>query len=173
MKSQSVESTTPKISNAKLQEVQIAKLNQIINDGITAIISGLVDVSGSSNVGVVGPLTDTELRATPVPISGTVSATVDTSLLATELTLDKLTIAQGDSVEDQVGPLIQGLVNDTPNSYQSGIIQPLSLTTEGRLRVSNVDSYIDQIWQHTFENPWNEMNIPETNQIDYPSVGAI
>lgn len=32
-----------------------------------------VDISGSTGVGVVGPLTNTELRATPVPISGTVN----------------------------------------------------------------------------------------------------
>lgn len=36
--------------------------------------SDKVDVSGSSNVGVTGPLTDAELRATPVPVSGTVTA---------------------------------------------------------------------------------------------------
>lgn len=32
-----------------------------------------VDVSGSTAVGVTGPLTDTQLRATPVPVSGTVA----------------------------------------------------------------------------------------------------
>jgi hypothetical protein len=34
-----------------------------------------VDVSGSTGVGVTGPLTDAQLRATPVPVSGTVTIT--------------------------------------------------------------------------------------------------
>lgn len=36
-------------------------------------------VDGSGNLAVIGPLTDTELRATPVPVSGTVAVTQSTS----------------------------------------------------------------------------------------------
>ena len=43
----------------------------------TQPVSGTVGISGS--VAVTGPLTDTQLRATPVPISGSVSTTPITS----------------------------------------------------------------------------------------------
>jgi len=47
-----------------------------IQDGGNSItVDGTVSVSGS--VAVTGPLTDTQLRATPVPISGTVTAAED------------------------------------------------------------------------------------------------
>lgn len=65
-----------------------------------------------------------------------------------------LNTAQGADAEDVTGPLVQAVVSDTPQSYVSATIQPLSVTSEGRLRVSTVESYNDRIWQHTFESPW-------------------
>lgn len=285
MKSQSVQTNETKISNAKLQEVQIAKLNQIINDGITAIISGTVDVSGSTNVGVVGTdfdirnllfatdkvdvsgsvisaTVDTSLLATAakqdtgntslasilaqllagiivtatnldirnlvfasdkVDVTGsTISATVDTSLLATsakqdtgnaslssiaaedfatettlallnatdfateakqdsEITLltsiesntDSLSIAQGSDGASVPGILSEGLVNDTPSSFTVNTVQALSLTTEGRLRVSSVDSYLNNIWQTTFESdPWDS-DLPTVANSSIPYAGEV
>lgn len=49
-----------------------------IQDGGNSItVDGTVSISGS--VAVTGPLTDTQLRATPVPVSGTVAVTQSTS----------------------------------------------------------------------------------------------
>lgn len=48
---------------------------------VTQPVSGTVSVSGS--VAVTGPLTDAELRATPVPVSGTVTTSPVTSSSAT------------------------------------------------------------------------------------------
>ena len=48
-----------------------------------------VPVSGTVNTGLSQPLTDTQLRATPVPISGTVA--IDASLLATGAKQDSQT----------------------------------------------------------------------------------
>lgn len=62
--------------------------------------------------------------------------------------------AQGDSATAISGPMVQGVVNDTPSSYIVAAIQPLSLTPEGRLRVSSVNSDIKQAWQNTFDDSW-------------------
>lgn len=52
----------------------------------TQPVSGTVAISGS--VAVTGPLTDTQLRATPVPVSGTVTANIGTAgSLALDATL--------------------------------------------------------------------------------------
>lgn len=63
-----------------------------VQDGGNSItVDGTVAVSGS--VAVTGPLTDTQLRATPVPVSGTVTVTanagtnLNTSALALDATL--------------------------------------------------------------------------------------
>lgn len=49
--------------------------------GVTQPVSGTVAVSSvAGSVAVTGPLTDAELRATPVPISGTVSVGAATTL---------------------------------------------------------------------------------------------
>ncbi len=55
--------------------IEGGNVNAVKTDGsaVTQPISGSVGVTGS--VAVTGPLTDTQLRATPVPISGTVSTT--------------------------------------------------------------------------------------------------
>lgn len=51
-------------------------------------------------------------------------------------------------------PVVQGVVSDVPNSLPLDTAQPLSMTPEGRLRVSAVPAQIDQVWQNTFNNPW-------------------
>ena len=67
-----------------------------------------------------------------------------------------LGLAQGASGNSTLGPMVQGLVNDVPSSYLAGYVQPLSLTAEGRLRVSVVNADINRIWQNTFSNPFFE-----------------
>ncbi len=182
------------------QPVSIATLpvgHNVIDSGVITSITNSVAVTGpltdtqlratpvpvSGTVTASGPLTDTQLRATPVPVSGTV--TVDTSLLATSAkqdtgnnTLaeiatdtDSLIIAQGADGTNTVGPMIQALVNDVPNSYSIGAIQPISLTSEGRVRVSSVQADINQIWQNTFDNPWED--IVSVASTICPSVGEV
>lgn len=63
---------------------------------INAVVTGTVSISGS--VAVTGPLTDTQLRATPVPISGTVATggLTDTQLRATPVPVSgTVTITDG------------------------------------------------------------------------------
>lgn len=67
-----------------------------------------VDVSNSANVGVIGPLTDSQLRSSPVPVS--LGATPLPSGAATEATL----------------AAIQALINAT-NGYVDGLEPALSL----------------------------------------------
>lgn len=55
---------------------------------------------------------------------------------STETTLAKLALAQAASGASTSGPMVQALVDDAPPTYIAGNIQPLSLTNEGRLRVS-------------------------------------
>lgn len=51
----------------------------------------------------------------------------------------------------------RGLVTDTPSTLIDGDIQPLSLTPQGRLRVSTVQADIEKIWQSTWDNPWDDV----------------
>lgn len=116
-----------------------------------------VDVLTMPTVTVSGPLTDTQLRATPVPVSGTVTVTdgsgalnviVDSSALPsgaatlaeqqTQTTalqlIDDLSLAQGSTTASQRGPLVQGAVTTAAPSYTTAQTSPLSLTTTGGLR---------------------------------------
>lgn len=94
-------------------------------------------------------------------LSGMATAALQTSGNASLTTIATdvapLVTAQGATGTSVTGPMVQGLVNDTPSSYSDGVIQPLSLTAEGRLRVSSVPSTVDHIWQDTFTvDPWSE-----------------
>lgn len=86
---------------------------------------------------------------------------VASSTLATQASLATvvtntapIATAQAATSSGVLGPMVQGVVSDVPNSFSIDTVQPLSLTAEGRLRVSAVMSQIDQVWQHTFDNPW-------------------
>lgn len=63
-------------------------------------------------------------------------------------------LTQGAAGTTATGPMVQGVVNDTPNSYVAGELRPMSMTPEGRLRVSTAPSYIDDVWNMTFDGPW-------------------
>jgi len=80
----------------------------------------------------VSPLTDTQLRAVAVPVSGNVNITA--------------------------------LVSDVPESYLTGSTQPLSLNSDGRLRVSTVPASIPQYEDlipdvNLFGSPYPEVEI--------------
>lgn len=97
-------------------------------------VAGGVAVPISGTIATTGGLTNTELRASAVPVS----------------------------------PL--ALVADVPQTYEDGSSQPLSLTTDGRLRVSTAPSLVDQVWQGTFDSPWG--TIISAADIDYSFAGA-
>jgi hypothetical protein len=77
-------------------------------------------------------------------------------LLATIATdVATLVTAPGAAATSVVGPMVQAIVSDTPESFVADTIRPLSLTSEGRLRVSMVPADIDRVWNDVFDNPWS------------------
>ena len=125
----------------------------------------IVNIEATS-VAVTGPLTDVQLRATPVPvsgtffqatqpvsgtvtitpsgtqtISGTVTANAGTNLNTSALALDAtLSRAQGSATSGQTGPLVQGSVTTLAPTYVATQTSPLTLTTLGALRVNGSKS---------------------------------
>ena len=122
---------------------------------------GTQPVSIAASVAVTGALTDTQLRASAVPVSGTVTAnatlsaettkvigTVNVSAgqsitanigttngLALDATLAKLTVAQSAALGTNTLAMVGGSVTTAAPSYTTGNINPLSLTTAGLLRM--------------------------------------
>lgn len=67
-------------------------------------------------------------------VSGTVSLPTGAS---TEASLAKLTLTQGSTTSGQSGPLMQAAVTSATPSYTTSQTNPLSLDTNGNLRVTN------------------------------------
>lgn len=143
---------TENVTVVSMPTVTVQASNLNIRDLIFA--ADKVDVSGSSiaisgSVAVTGPLTDAELRAVAVPISGAVTAVVtNTGVFAAQVETTA-TAEPPEYTEAEVSPLSQDLlgnlrtriaavVSDVSPSYIDGQIKPLSLNSEGRLRVSVV-----------------------------------
>lgn len=63
--------------------------------------------------------------------------------------------------------LARGTVEDSPLSLLPGAIQALTLTTEGRLRVSSVPGYNEQIWHDVVkaDNPFVQSSNPWQNEL--------
>lgn len=57
-----------------------------------------------------------------------------------------------------VKPTTNAIVSDVPQSYIDGQIQSLSITANGRLRVSSVHADIERVWQNVQDNPWTTDN---------------
>ncbi len=78
------------------------------------------------------------------PVSGTITANagtnLNTSALALDATVAKLTIAQATALGSTTGPMVQGSVTTNAPSYTTGDINPLSLDTSGLLRMSLKDT---------------------------------
>ena len=94
-------------------------------------VAGTVDVSGS--VAVTGALTDAQLRATAVPVSGTVAATnADLGTLAAGTKPEGGTYATGDR-----GYVAMAVRQDAMSSLSAdGEYTPLQIGSTGRLKVS-------------------------------------
>lgn len=97
-------------------------------------------------VSVTGPLTDTQLRATPVPVSGSISATV--SATATEDNPTYTEAAASAFSQDLEGNLrtkISTLVSDNRELYNDGDTKPLSLNRSGQLRVTDESNSLKEL----------------------------
>lgn len=107
-----------------------------------------VDVSGSAitvsgSVAVTGPLTDAELRASPVAVTGSFSAS--TAATATEEDPEYTEGVDENLSQDLRGNLrirAAAMVSDLPPTLLPGETKPLSLTSDGRLRVAVADARI-------------------------------
>jgi hypothetical protein len=102
----------------------------------------------------ITPLTDTQLRATPVPVSGTVTATPSVTGGGTEATAQRVTIANDStgvlSVDDNGGSLtvdgtvgISGTVPVSGTFWQS--TQPVSLASVPSHAVTNAGTFAVQV----------------------------
>jgi hypothetical protein len=101
--------------------------------------SGLLRVDGS---GVTQPVSGTvtaNAGSGTFTVSGTVTANagtnLNTSALALDATLAKLTVAQSTALGSNTQALVGGSVTTTAPTYTTGNINPLSLTTAGALRI--------------------------------------
>lgn len=54
----------------------------------------------------------------------------------------------------QPSAVVKGVVSETPPHLDPDTMQPMSLTNEGRLRVSTVITDNSRVWNGTFASPW-------------------
>jgi hypothetical protein len=117
---------------------------------VTAITNALP--AGTNVIGHVivdtAPSTAVTVASLPLPSNAAQETGGNLATAATQLTtLLGLLLAQATSATSATGPMVQGSVSDAPLSYLEGYLQPLSLTTEGRLRVSTSPSSADMdVW---------------------------
>lgn len=113
-------------------------------------VSGTVAISAAALPLPSGAATDALQvagNASLATIAGKDFATETTlATRASEATLAELPIDQGTDVAGLKGPMVQALVSDTSQSYTPDQIRPLSMTADGRLRVSSVDSLAYSAW---------------------------
>lgn len=69
----------------------------------------------------------------------------------------EVTRADGTVVEYQ-DVHARALVTEAPQSFVDGEVQPMSLTSQGRLRVSSVQSDVEKVWQNTNDDPWGGLS---------------
>jgi hypothetical protein len=157
------------LGNSVLQDSDVGLLTRSAIVGHTTAGGGAyinVKVNPSGAISVDATATDLDIRDLTF-------ATDSVDVSGSTVTVDGLLIDQGTDGDDQVGVLSQGLVTDLPQSYLPNSIYPISLTAEGRLRVSSVEADINKIWQGTFNDPWNFDFTPGSYQSDYPNAGEV
>lgn len=149
--------STAGLATEAKQDTQITALNSI-------------DAKLTNPVPVTGPLTDAQLRATPVPISGTVTATPsgtqdvnitgDAVGLATELTLQTVdgNVKAPQRIEDDphttgdAGVFVLGVRNDDATADMTdadGDYSPLAVDRKGRVYVSQKST---DVWNVSLPN---------------------
>lgn len=106
----------------------------------TNVIGHVIADTGSTTA--VTQATGTNLHT--VVDSGTVTANagtnLNTSALALDATVAKLTLAQGSTTSGETGPLMMGAVTTATPSYSTSQTSPLSLSTAGGLRTNPTGS---------------------------------
>ena len=138
--------TSPNVNVHDGSGVSIGSTGSSLNVDVTNTVP--VSQSGSwsvtANIGITGGLaldsslstinttlgtllTNTQLRASPVPISGTIAVS--------NFPADADALAQGSATSGQLGALIMGAVTTSAPSYTTAQTSPLSLTLAGLLRV--------------------------------------
>lgn len=65
-----------------------------------------------------------------------------------------VTVEQGSAAADAAGPMVQAMVDDSPPSYIDGEVRPLSLNSQGRLRVAAVIVDPSEIWDCILKSQW-------------------
>lgn len=156
--------------------VTIASLpvgHNIIDSGVITTVSAITAGNITVINGAAGSAVNIQDGGNTITVDGTVGvsgsvAVTGTFFQTTQPISDaNLELAQGTSSASTVGPMVQAVVSDVPQSYVDGYVQPLSLTADGRLRVSTVSSDITRIWQNTFNNFWSIEDINYTSEVAY------
>lgn len=141
-----------------------------IDGKITAVNTGAVVVSSSAlpsgastlaeqqmqTSGLAAILVELGQKLEPGDLSSLSTAANQTTVIASLATiaayLAGLSLAQGATGTSQVGPMVQGRVSDSPNSYLDGELRPASLTVDGRLRVTTAS----EVQNYTpWGSPWS------------------
>lgn len=98
-------------------------------------------VSGNNWTGVGSAY----IAAGSININGTVAVNSNGQNIATETTLAKLTLSQGNNVVGQNGTLIMGAVGSVAPAYTHSNSNPLSMNLAGQMRVEAVISGVNNI----------------------------
>jgi hypothetical protein len=98
---------------------RITALGAVTGTATITPVTSIASIGGGS--GAAAGLTDAELRATPVPVSGTVTAAG---------------VAQGSTTSGQTGGLTQCAVTTAAPTYTTGQTSPVSCDTSGNVRIT-------------------------------------
>jgi|GEM_PF-2704103 len=108
---------------------------------VAFIAAGLASAQTPTNVKIVDPATTKPVNASRLPDGGyalNVQLTGGAGNVFVDggtINVPALQIAQGTALGSNVGPMCMGSVASAAPSFSSGVLQPLSLTTAGRLRI--------------------------------------
>jgi len=118
---------------------------KVDGSAVTQPVSGTVSITANSAVNVAQINGVTPLMGNGATGTGSQRVTIasdntafnvnsNSTAIASETSLAKLTQTQGSTTSGQSGPLVQGAVTTAAPSYSTGNTNPLSLTTGGALR---------------------------------------
>ena len=131
------ESTFTTRINTQGQKTMAASTPVVLASDQASIPVTMTSTTITGSVAVTGPLTDAQLRATPVPISGTVTASSSATATASDpLYVEATANAFSQDLAGNLRVRVRGMVSDTVEGLYDGTYRDLSLTNDGRLRVS-------------------------------------
>ena len=82
------------------------------------------------------------------------SQPVDTALPVSDAAL---AVDQGATSAGVTGPMVQGVVDESAQPVVTGEVRPLSLTSDGRLRVAAAESFVS----------WGDLELSEADSPDF------